>query len=72
MSTEEFAADLKALKLALEVNQNAALTDDLKLLFQDELELLSKAAKDNTLSNEYIQGCRYRLARTLGAIAIMG
>ena len=59
------------LKNTLEVNINTAMTDDLRQLFQDELDLLLKAAEEKPLNDEYVQGCWYRLFRTLNAIALM-
>ena len=60
-----FVKELRDLKHKLEQCKKTVLTEDLKQLFQDELDLLSKAAEDNTLNVEYIEGCRYRIERTM-------
>jgi len=65
-----FVKELHDLKHCLELCKNTALNDDLKQLFQDELDLLSKAANDNTLKVEYVEGCRYRIDRTLGMMRV--
>jgi len=57
--------ELGDLKHSLELCKNTAFTEVLKQLFQDELDLLSKAAEEKTLEVEYIQGCWYRMERTL-------
>jgi hypothetical protein len=54
------------LKHRLKLCESTVLNEDLKKLFQDELALLSKAADENTLNVEYIEGCRYRIERTMG------
>jgi len=62
---------LRDLKHSLKQCENTAPNEDLKKLFQDELALLLKAADENTLNVEYIEGCRYRIERTMGMMHMM-
>ena len=60
-----FENELSVLKHNLELCKKTAMKDDLKQLFQDELTLLLEAEKEKNFI-EYIEGCWYRLNRTMG------
>ena len=64
-----FENELSVLKHNLELCKKTAFTDDLKQLFQDELTLLLKAEKEKNFNVEYVEGCSYRMERTMGVMS---